>query len=119
MSHFAQVKNKIVQMVIVAEQDFINNLEDKDDWIQTSYNTRGGVHYDPFTNEPDNGIPLRKNYAGIGSIYDENLDAFYDPQPYPSWVLNTNTCQWEAPIPQPNDGNTYIWNEDTKNWDLI
>jgi hypothetical protein len=114
MSHFAQIKNKIVQQVIVADQDFIDILPDKDDWIQTSYNTRGGVYYGP-----DGGAPLRKNYAGIGYIYDETLDAFYGVQPYPSWILDTNTCLWQAPSPYPGDGNAYTWDEDSKNWKLI
>jgi hypothetical protein len=119
MSHFAQVKNNIVKQVIVAEQDFINNLSDSSDWIQTSYNTKGGVHYDPNTGEPDSGMGFRKNYAGIGYTYDSQRDAFIPPQPYPSWLLNEDTCLWESPIPHPNDGKLYIWNEDTKTWDLI
>ena len=59
---------------------------------------------------------FRKNYAGIGFSYDQNLDAFIPPKPYPSWLLNTNTCQWQAPVPYPNDGNLYIWDEATQSW---
>ena len=96
MSHYAQVKNSQVQQVIVAEQDFIDTLPDAEDWIQTSYRTRGNQH-------PE-GQPLRGNYAGIGYIYDAKNDVFYPPQPYPSWQLNNATWLWEAPIARPTDG---------------
>lgn len=88
MSHFAKIENNIVTQVIVAEEDFILLLEGK--WIQTSYNTRGGKH-------PENK-PLRKNYAGIGYIYDESRDAFIPPKPNDSWILNEETCLWELPV---------------------
>ena len=81
-------------------------------WVQTSYNTHGGVH-------SNGGTPLRKNHAGIGYTYDSQRDAFIPPKPYNSWILNENTCQWEAPIPYPIDGPMYVWNEETKNWDLL
>jgi hypothetical protein len=110
MSHFAKVENGIVTQVIVAEQDFVDAQEGT--WVQTSYNTYGGVHYSPETREPDGGVALRKNYAGIGYIYDSDRDAFYAPQPYPSWTLNESSCIWEAPIPIPDDGNRYEWDED-------
>jgi hypothetical protein len=110
MSHFAKVENGIVTQVIVAEQDFVDAQEGT--WVQTSYNTYGGVHYSPETREPDGGVALRKNYAGIGYIYDSDGDAFYAPQPYPSWTLNESSCIWEAPIPIPDDGNRYEWDED-------
>ena len=84
MAHFAKVINNIVVKVIVAEQDFIDALPDKDFWVQTSYNTYGGKHYDPETREEDDKPPLRKNYAGIGFRYDAELDAFIPPTPYPS-----------------------------------
>lgn len=87
MAHYAQVIDGIVQQVIVAEQDFIDTLPDKERWIQTSYNTRGGVH-------ELGGTPLRMNYAGIGFIYDSVRDAFYEPQPHPDWVFIEDTCQW-------------------------
>ena len=118
MSHFAEVKDNIVQRVIVAEQDFINSnvVGDSFNWIQTSYNTRGGVHYAPNSNEPDSGIALRKNYAGIGHTYDKIKDAFYAPQPYPSWLLDDDTCQWKAPVPMPDDGKIYDWDESTTSW---
>lgn len=110
MSHFAKVENGIVVQVIVAEQDFINKgyLGDPSMWIQTSYNTFGGRH-------PE-GRPLRKNYAGIGYVYDSERDAFYAPQPYASWVLNEDSCLWEPPVAAPTDGNSYTWNEETTSW---
>jgi len=119
--HFAEIdENNIVKRVIVAEQDFIDSgaVGDSSNWIQTSYNTRSGVHYAPNSNEPDDGVALRKNYAGIGYIYDSDKDAFYQPQPYPSWLLNEDTCQWESPTPYPDDGSNYIWNEENQSWDL-
>lgn len=111
MSHYAQVKDGIVQQVIVAELDYINTLADSADWVQTSYNTRGGEH-------TQGGTPLRGNYAGIGFIYDKDHDVFYSPKPFPSWTLNTNTWLWESPIPYPADGNSYQWDEATANWIL-
>jgi hypothetical protein len=119
MSHFAKVEDGIVTQVIVAEQDFIDGLTDADSWVQTSYNTRGGKHYDPETREEDGGTALRKNYAGIGYTYDADRDAFIPPQPYPSWTLIESTCLWECPIemPVPTDeeeaaGQYYIWDEE-------
>ena len=119
MSHFAEINYEgIVQRVIVAEQDFINSgaVGDPSDWIQTSYNTYGGVHYAPNSREPDGGIALRKNYASIGGTYDEARDAFIPPKRFPSWNLNGDTCQWEAPTPMPDDGKLYEWDEETTNW---
>jgi hypothetical protein len=109
MSHFARITAQgIVEQVIVAEQDFIDTLSDKTSWVQTSYNTHGGQH-------PE-GRPLRKNYAGIGYTYDSVRDAFIPPKPYASWVLNENTCLWDAPTPYPTDGKTYNWDENTQQW---
>ena len=120
MSHFAKVENGIVTQVIVAEQDFINSghVGDPKDWIQTSYNTRGGVHYKLDTGEPseDQSKALRGNYAGIGYTYDSINDVFYAPQPYPSWILNNTTWLWEAPTLMPTDGKLYMWDEETLNW---
>lgn len=120
MSHFAKVNNGIVEKVIVAEPEFFQTFVDTSPgtWIQTSYNTRGGIHYDPNTNTPsvDQSKALRKNYAGIGYSYDQQLDAFIPPKPYPSWVLNEQTCLWEAPVPYPNDGKAYTWDEQTQSW---
>ena len=118
MSHFAKVENGIVTQVIVAEQDFIDSgvVGFASDWIQTSYNTRGNVHYSPERNEPDNGVPLRGNYAGIGHTYDATNDVFYAPQPYPFWILNQQTWLWEPPVAYPTDGKTYFWDETTRFW---
>ena len=86
---------------------------------QTSYNTRGGVHYTDNAPSADQSKSFRKNYAGIGYTYDKNRDAFIPPQPYPSWILNEETCLWEAPVPYPNDSNIYNWNEITQTWTEI
>jgi hypothetical protein len=114
MAHYAKVKNRIVTKVIVAEEEFINNLVDNEAgrWIQTSYNTYGGVHQ-------LGGTPLRKNFAGIGFTYDQEKDAFIPPKPYPSFILNEDTCLWEAPVAKPTDGQIYTWNEETTSWDLV
>tara|TARA_R100000935_G_scaffold19613_1_gene37614 strand:+ start:1299 stop:1688 length:390 start_codon:yes stop_codon:yes gene_type:complete len=90
---------------------FLTNFSGHNLWKQTSYNTLGGVH-------TLGGTPFRKNYAAIGYTYDETKDAFYLPQPYASWVLDDDTCLWEAPVAFPNDGKQYTWNEDTTSWDL-
>jgi hypothetical protein len=116
MSHFANVVDGIVTNVIVAEQEFIDTLTDSSEWIQTSYNTRGGKHYTPDTSDEDGGVALRKNYAGIGYTYDSTRDAFISPQPYNSWLLNEDTCQWDAPVSYPGDGKFYTWDEDIVNW---
>jgi hypothetical protein len=112
MSHFAKINAQgIVEQVIVAEQEFIDTLLDKTSWVQTSYNTSGGKH-------PE-GKPLRKNYAGIGFTYDPQRDAFIPPQPYQSWTLNEQTCNWDSPISYPNDESIYSWNEGTQVWDKV
>jgi hypothetical protein len=116
MAHFAKIdkSNNLVVLVIRAEQDFINSLpiEENYKWVQTSYNTHNGVHYTNGEPSADQSKALRKNYAGIGYEYDENRDAFIPPKLIPSWILNESTCAWEAPIPYPNDGQIYHWNED-------
>jgi hypothetical protein len=120
MSHYAKVLNGMVVQVIVAEPDFFQTFIDTTpgEWIQTSYNTRGGIHYKPDSNEPsaDQTKALRKNYAGIGYTYDQERDAFIPPNPYPSWGLNEDTCLWDPPIPYPDDGKYYHWNENEQNW---
>ena len=115
MSHFAKVENGKVVQVIVAEQDFIDSGVVGHGWVQTSYNTRGNVHYGQ-DGQPDGGVALRGNYAGIGYTYDEANDVFYASQPFPSWTLNNQTWLWEAPVPYPNDGKLYRWDEDTTSW---
>ena len=126
MAHYAKVVNGIVEKVIVAEAEFFDTFVDDTPgkWIQTSYNTRGGVHYEPNSHTPssDQSKALRKNYAGLGFIYDKDKDAFYAPQPYASWTLNSTTYYWEPPVTYPSDGKEYIWNEsayqadNTKGW---
>ena len=113
MAHFAKVKDGIVIKVIVAEQEFVDNYIDNvaGAWVQTSYNTRGGVHL-------LGGTPLRKNYAGKGYTYDTKRDAFIPPKPYPSWILNEDTCLWEAPVAHP-EGKARKWNEENQSWDEI
>ena len=122
MAHYAKIENGIVTQVIVAEQDFIDLISNENDlWVQTSYNTRGGVHYKPNTNEPSDNQnkALRKNYAGVGYVYNKVRDAFIPPQPFNSWLFNEQTCLWEPPIDCPNDGNFYQWNEQTLSWDKL
>lgn len=118
MAHFAKVEDGVVTQVIVASQEFIDSgsLGDPAMWIKTSYNTRGGVHYDPETGLPDSKDPLRKNYAGIGYTYDPQRDAFISPKPHNSWVLNEETCVYEAPVAYPTDGFYYTWDENVINW---
>ena len=129
MASFAKIglNNKVIEVLSVVNEvlhdsngveqesigiDFLTKLTGYPLWIQTSYNTIGGVHN-------NNGTPLRKNHAGIGYTYDENRDAFIPPKPYNSWVLNEQTCLWEAPTNRPNDQKKYIWNESTLTWDIV
>ena len=121
MAHFAKLRtgNKVEKVEVVSNDiatteqagvDFLNTLYGtRDVWIQTSYNTRGGVH-------KNDGTPLRKNYAGIGYTYDASKDAFIPPQPFASWTLNETSCLWEAPVAYPDDGGMYTWDEETTNW---
>jgi hypothetical protein len=114
MAHYAKVDQGRVIKVIVAEAEFFATFVDSSpgEWIQTSYNTRGGVHL-------NGGTPLRGNFAGIGHIYDKINDVFYAPQPYASWTLNQTTWTWDAPIPMPDNENSYRWNESTTSWVVI
>lgn len=116
MTYFAKVENGLVTEVVSADKDVIDSgiLGDPALFVQTSYRTQGGVHYGP-DGHPD-GPGLRKNYASVGYIYDSILDAFIPPKPYPSWLLNTQSCLWEAPVPYPDNGNMYVWDEDTISW---
>ena len=124
MAHFAKLgKGNIVERVAVVSNDvatteqagvdFLNNLyKTRDVWKQTSYNTKRGVHL-------NGGTPFRKNYAGVGDTYDQTRDAFISPKPnFNSWVLNEETCQWEAPVVKPDDEKIYLWNEETQQWEL-
>jgi hypothetical protein len=129
MASFAKIvlNNKVIEVQSVVNEvlhdangieqeaigiDFLTKLTGWAIWKQTSYNTSGGVH-------TLGGTPLRKNYAGIGFIYDEDRDAFIPKKPFNSWVLNESTCLWESPIPYPQDNNKYKWNEQNQSWDLI
>lgn len=114
MAHFAKVLDGKVVQVIVAEPEFFETFIDTSpgEWIQTSYNTYGGEH-------KLGGTPLRKNFASIGFTYDRNKDAFIPPKLFPSWLLNETTCLWEAPIPMPNDGLEYEWNEAGQLWEQM
>lgn len=125
MAHYAFLdENNVVTEVIVGKDESNFDWETKYGMFRgqackrTSYNTRGGVHYDPNTNEPsaDQSKAFRKNYAGIGYTYDAGRDAFIPPKPFDSWVLNEETCLWDPPVPYPNDGNTYQWDETTLSW---
>jgi hypothetical protein len=126
MSHFAKLdENNIVIFVTVGRQEDDGKEAELcertgDTYRQTSYNTRGGVYYDSATGEPaaDQTKAFRKNYAGLGYTYDAQRDAFIPPKPFDSWVLDEETCQWEAPVPYPTDGFTYIWNESETDWEL-
>ena len=124
MAYFTEIgDNNIISRVIVAEQDFIDTQEGT--WVETSKDTRNGIHYSSTLTiledgngiyEADGGTPLRKNFAGVGYIYDAIRDAFYEPQPFPSWTLKEDTCQWESPVGYPDDGKDYHWDESITNW---
>ena len=120
MAHFAKVQDGIVTQVIVAEPEFFDTFVDSSpgEWIQTSYNTRGGVHYQPDSNTPsaDQSKALRKNYAGVGYTYDRERDAFIPPKPFSRWVLDEQKCLWVAPTQYPEDGKIYRWDDTAGNW---
>jgi hypothetical protein len=119
MGHYAKVLDSKVVNVIVAEPEFMSTFVDSTPgiWLETSYNTRGGVHYLPDSDTPstDQTKALRKNFAGIGYTYDVAKDAFIAPQPFPSWSLDEEACLWVPPVPRPTDG-VYIWDEPTQTW---
>lgn len=119
MAHFAKILDGVVQQVIVAEPEFFLTFVDSSPgtWLQTSYNTRGGVHYGS-DGQPDGGVALRGNYAGVGYTYDQFNDVFYAPQPYPSWTLGADWL-WHAPVPMPDDDKQYRWDEFAKNWIIL
>lgn len=117
MTYFAKITFGIVEDVIGADQDFIDTglIGNPSAWVETSYNTRGGVHYGQ-DGQPDGGVALRANYAGIGYTYDAINDVFYAPQPYPSWIISAPTWEWQAPVPYPSTGGPYTWDEATQTW---
>lgn len=112
MAHFAKVINGEVTQVIVAEQDYINTLPDAFDWIQTSYNTREGVHL-------LGGTPLRKNFAAPFYTYDATRDAFIPPKAEPSYVLDEDKCIYVPPLPMPTDEKSYQWREKEQKWTVV
>jgi len=116
MAHFAKLDSNNIVTFVTVGRDEDNELElssrTGDVYKQTSFNTQAGVHV-------LGGTPFRKNYAGIGFTYDTQRDAFIPPKPYPSWTLNEQTCNWESPVPYPNDGSIYSWNEGTQVWDKV
>jgi hypothetical protein len=129
MASFAKIglNNKVIEVLSINNEvlrdsngveqenigiDFLTKLTGYPLWVQTSYNTKGGIH-------SSGGTPLRKNHAGIGYTYDEDRDAFIPKKPFNSWVLNETTCLWESPVAYPNDGQSYNWNEQNQTWDLI
>jgi hypothetical protein len=115
MAHFAKVIDGVVVNVVVADQEFIDGLPDKDAWLETCLGCSGGVHSGEENPHPDRSN-LRKNYAGAGYSYNVELDAFIMPQPYASWTLNVNTCDWEPPVPRPEG--VYYWDEDVQEWKI-
>ena len=127
MAHFAKLdQNNIVTFVTVGRQEDDGKEQELsertgDIYKQTSYNTHGGVYYDPITNLPadDQSKAFRKNYAGIGYTYDKYRDAFIPPREFNSWTLDEFSCTWRAPIPYPEDENLYTWNEINQQWDLV
>ena len=129
MASFAKIglNNKVIEVLSVVNEvlhdsngieqesigiDFLTKLTGYPVWKQTSYNTHGGVHN-------NGGTPFRKNHAGIGYTYDETRDAFIAPKPFNSWILNEDTCIWNAPVAYPTDDNIYKWNETNLTWDLL
>lgn len=118
MSHFAKLDDNNIVIGVYRGRDEDDGKEAElsartgDQYRQTSYNTQGGVHL-------LGGTPFRKNYAGIGFTYDQARDAFIPPQPYPSWLLNEDSCQWEPPVPYPTDDNPHTWNETDQRWDQL
>jgi hypothetical protein len=128
MAHFARLdSNNVVTFVTVGRQEddgqeAVLSSRTGDVYKQTSYNTRGGVHYTDGVPSEDQSKAFRKNYAGLGYTYDAGRDAFIPPKPYNSWVLNETTCLWDAPVAMPEDAGTgeppkrYTWDEETTNW---
>jgi hypothetical protein len=123
MGHYAKVVDGKVVDVITATQDFFIDFVDTSpgEWIKTSYNTKGGIHYEPDSDipSPDQSKSLRKNYAGIGYSYDRFNDAFIPPKPFEGWVLNEQTYLWQPPVPYPNDGKDYVWDNLTESWKAV
>lgn len=122
MAHFAKLDESNVVVFVTVGRDEDEHAEDSltertgDTYKRTSYNTRGGVHYTDGEPSEDQAKAFRGNYAGIGFTYDETLDAFISPQPYPSWTIDETTYSWVSPIPHPDDGEIYGWDEGQGDW---
>lgn len=121
MAHFAEISesNRVLRVLVIERSELdTGNWGSPANWIQTSYNTRGGVHYTNGKPSDDQTKALRKNYACVGGVYDPELDAFYTDSPFPSWILNKETCLWEAPTPMPTPvGNEFFtWDEASLSW---
>jgi hypothetical protein len=127
MSHFAKLDENNTVIIVLVGRDEDDGKEDElsmrtgEVYKQTSYNTHGGVYYDPRTQLPadDQSKAFRKNYAGIGYTYDGTRDAFIPPKPFESWNLNEQTCLWESPVPYPGFDQEYSWNEELLNWEPL
>ena len=127
MAHFAKINNLGIVVFVTVGRDEADGKELElsartgDTYRQTSYNTRGGIHYKANSNEPseDQSKAFRKNFASNGFEYDEERDAFIPPKPYPSWTLVEATCRWDPPVAFPDDGKAYDWNEGTQAWDEV
>jgi len=127
MAHFAEIKDGIVVRVLVVGNDQCLDADGVESeaagqeflaqrgglWLQTSYNTHGGERTDGMGGKP----PFRKNYAGAGYAWREDLDAFVPPKPFDSWSLDPDACQWKAPMPKPDDGKLYSWDEENLRWE--
>lgn len=121
MAHFAKLdkQNKVIFVTVGRDEDREEELTERtgDVYKQTSYNTRGGVHYQSDgTPSPDQSKAFRKNYAGLGYTYDSMRDAFIPPKPFPSWTLDEQSCLWQSPVPYPQDGGRYVWDELMGQW---
>lgn len=126
MAHFAKLDENNVVIFVTVGRDEDDGKEAElsartgDVYKQTSYNTLGGIHYQAdSTPSLDQSKALRKNFAGIGYTYDAQRDAFIPPKPFASWVLDEDTCLWNAPMPIPTDGQRYSWNEANQSWDIV
>jgi len=127
MAHFVKLnaENYVIFVTVARNEDDNREIEISQEtgeiYKRTSYNTRGGIHYQSDNNTPslDQSKAFRKNYAGIGYYYDSIRDAFIPPKPFPSWILDEFSCLWQSPIPYPNDGKMYTWNEEIGNWEEI
>jgi hypothetical protein len=115
MAHYAFIDENSIVVEVITGRDETDLIEGVESWEQHYEQFRSGLK---CVRTSYNGN-IRKNYAGIGYIYDPIRDAFYTPSPFKGWVLNEDTCQWEPPIAYPADGKKYYWNEELLNWELL